>query len=294
MFSAKKFIHLLLNENSINTSMRKNLILGVFLALSFALFAAQPTKIVILHTNDTHSQVEPLDGSDEGGYARRLGLINQIRSEEKNVILVDAGDFFQGTPYFNFYNGRVETRALKMMDYDAITFGNHEFDNGMDTLAAVLSEVKLPMIISNYDIENTPLRKLAKPYKIMRKGGVKIGIFGLGVDLDGLVFADHYKNLEYLDPVKVSNEMADYLKNKKKCDLVICLSHLGVATLEAKSTDYDVAAASKDIDVIIGGHSHRMIVDELVKNAEGKDIRIAQMGRSGLNLGRIDLYFEKK
>ncbi|HHT21804.1 MAG TPA: bifunctional metallophosphatase/5'-nucleotidase [Bacteroidales bacterium] len=273
---------------------KSRFLLVLFLVLSVGLQAQKTTKLVILHTNDTHSQVEPVSGKDKGGFARRLGVINKIRSEEKNVLLFDAGDFWQGTPYFNFFGGRVELNALKMMDYDAVTLGNHEFDNGMDSLATVLKEVSVPIVNVNYNVENTPIKDFVKPYIVIKKGGLKIGVLGVGVNLRGLAFQKNYERLILQNPIKPALETSAYLKDTLKCDLVICLSHLGVSDLDADPTDYDLAAASSKIDVIIGGHSHKMIVNETVKNAEGKPVIIAQMGKGGENLGRIDLEFEKK
>ena len=270
-------------------------ILFFFLMLfSASVFAGKPAKIVILHTTDTHSQVEPIESSDMGGYARRMGMIEKIRSEEKNVLLFDAGDFLQGTPYFNFYGGRVEAKALEMMGYDAVTFGNHEFDNGIDSLALVLREVHLPVVNANYDFQQTPLMPFIQPYKIIRKGGLKIGVFGIGVNLKGLAFQKNFAGLMLKEPIESALQTSDYLRNSLKCDLVICLSHLGVSSLDSKPTDYDLAAVSRNIDVIIGGHSHKMLVNETAVNAGGKSVIIAQMGKSGQNLGRIDLTLEKK
>ena len=271
----------------------KYLLLAFAFAALTAFAGGKTEKIVILHTNDTHSQVEPIAGKNVGGYARRLGVINEIRKEEKNVLLFDAGDFSQGTPYFNFYNGRIEAHALRMMSYDAITFGNQEFDNGMDTLAVVLLDANLPMVIANYDLSNTPLKDLVAPYKIFNKGGVKIGVFGMGVNLNGLTFQKNIEGLILKDHIGTALAMSDFLRNKKKCDVVVCLSHLGVTKPESAVTDYELAAASRNIDVIIGGHSHKLIENEKVKNADGKPVIIAQMGKSGVNLGRIDLTLEK-
>lgn len=273
---------------------RLRFLLVLFLVLSFGLQGQKTTKLVILHTNDTHSQVEPISGNNNAGFARRMGVINKIRSEEENVLLFDAGDFWQGTPYFNFFGGRVEVNALKMMGYDAVTLGNHEFDNGMDSLAAVLKEVSVPIVNVNYDVENTPIKDFVKPYVIINKGGLKIGVLGVGVNLNGLAFQKNYEGLVLQNPIKPALEISAYLKDTLKCDLVICLSHLGVSDLSGDPTDYDLAKASSKIDIIIGGHSHKMIVNETVENAEGKPVIIAQMGRSGENLGRIDLEFEKK
>lgn len=271
-----------------------NIIIAAFFLLSASVYAGKTTKLVILHTNDTHSQVEPIESNDLGGYARRLGVINKIRSEEKNVLLFDAGDFLQGTPYFNFYSGRVETKAMEMMGYDAVTFGNHEFDNGMDSLAKILKEVNLPIVNANYYFHSTPLRKLVEPYKIIKRGGLKIGVFGIGVNLNGLAFQKNFAGLILNDPIQSALTTSEFLKDKMKCDLVVCLSHLGVSSADSAPTDYDLAAASKEIDVIIGGHSHKILVNEKAKNADDKDVIIAQMGKSGLNLGRIDLTFESK
>ncbi len=262
-------------------------------------FAGEKIKLVILHTNDTHSQVEPtekstLKTSDMGGYARRMGEINQIRSQEKNVLLVDAGDFSQGTPYFNFYNGRIEIDAMNRMKYDAGTLGNHEFDNGIDTLSTVLKNATFPVLSSNYDLSKTPLVALVKPYLILVRGGLKIGIIALDVNPKSLIIESNYKGLVYEDPIKKANEVSSMLKKKEKCDVIICLSHLGADTTKLDVNDFEIAHKTRNIDVIIGGHSHSMITNTTVKNADGKPIVIAQMGKSGLYLGRVELELEKK
>jgi len=269
------------------------------LFFSISVFAQQKIKLVILHTNDTHSQVEPTDKSslatsDMGGYARRLGVINQIRKAEENVILVDAGDFSQGTPYFNFYNGRVEIDAMNRMKYDAGTLGNHEFDNGIDTLAVVLKRAKFQEVSCNYDVTNTPLNGILKPYTILIRNGVKIGILGLGVNPESLIFQKNYRGLIYSNPLAKANEISTYLKEKEKCEVIICLSHLGANKSETEPNDWDIAHKTHFIDVIVGGHSHSLITDTIEKNADGKPVVIAQMGKSGLYLGRIDLQLEKK
>ncbi len=271
----------------------------LLLISAVSVFAQQKIKLVILHTNDTHSQVEPtekssLRTSDMGGYARRMGVINQIRKQEKNVILVDAGDFSQGTPYFNFFNGRVEIEGMNRMKYDAGTLGNHEFDNGMDTLALILKNAKFPEVNSNYKLENTPLKGMIKPYIVLVKNGLRIGILGLGVNPKSLIFEKNYKGLEYIDPVLKANEISTLLKKKEKCDVIICLSHLGADTAKMEVNDYLIARKTRFIDVIIGGHSHSMITNTTEKNADGKPVVIAQMGKSGLFLGRVELELEKK
>ncbi len=277
---------------------RRIIYLTLFL-FSFILISAQNVKIVVLHTNDTHSQIEPsspdaVRNADMGGYARRLGLINKIRQEEDHVILLDAGDFSQGTPYFNFFKGRVEVLGINTMNYDAVTFGNHEFDNGMDTLAAILADAKFPIVISNYDMKKSTVANLVKPYRILERAGVRIGIIGLGVELDGLVMKSNYEGVKYLDPVKTVKRYERFLKKRKKCDLIICLSHLGSDSTSLKVNDFTIAQNSKYVDLIIGGHSHSILENVKTKNAKGKSVQIAQMGKSGFFLGRVDLYLNRK
>ena len=188
---------------------------------TITVFASSKIKLVILHTNDTHSQVEPTEKSglktaDMGGYARRMGVIAAIRAEEKNVLLLDAGDFSQGTPYFNFYNGRVEVDALNRMKYDALTLGNHEFDNGIDTLAVILKKAQFPVLSSNYKVDNTPLSTIVKPYLIVKRNGLRIGILTANVEPKGLIIESNYKGVVYEDPIDKANEIAAYLKQTKK------------------------------------------------------------------------------
>ena len=261
--------------------------------------AAGKLKLVILHTNDTHSQVEPtqkstLASSDMGGYARRMGVIDKIRTEEKNVLLFDSGDFSQGTPYFNFYNGRIEIDAINKMKYDAITLGNHEFDNGIDTLAVILSKAKVSIVSSNYEISQTPISPFVKPYLVIRKSGLKIGIIGLNVQPQSLIIESNYKGLTYEDPLEVANKIALFLKKEKKCDLIICLSHLGSNKNSEDINDFVIAQKSRNIDVIIGGHSHTMLENVKELNLDGKEVIIAQMAKSGFYLGRIDLEMKRK
>lgn len=260
--------------------------------LLIALSAQQ--KLVILHTNDTHSQIEPssanaVSNPDMGGYARRLGVINQIRAEEEHVVLVDAGDFSQGTPYYNFFKGRLEIRGYNLMQYDAVTLGNHEFDNGMDTLAAILQLAEFPIVASNYDVKESLIRRYVQPYLIVKRGKLRIGIMALGINPDGLIMENNYRGIVYQDPLEKAKSMSEYLKLKKKCDVVVCLSHLGYSPGSRGVNDVIIAAQTRYIDVIIGGHSHSLLENEKVNNAEGRPVVIAQMGRSGLYLGRIDL-----
>ena len=274
-------------------------VLIFLLCFQFAAFSANRVKLVILHTNDTHSQVEPsekssLATSNMGGYARRMGVIEKIRSEEKNVLLLDAGDYWQGTPYFNFFNGRIEIDALNRMKYDATTLGNHEFENGTDTLAAVIQNLNIPLISPNYDVTNSVIRDFIKPWIILKKAGLKIGIMALNVNPESLILESNINGISYLDPVAKAQEISEYLKKKEKCDLIICLSHLGSDENSKSVNDFEIARKTKFIDVIIGGHSHTMLENTKTQNAAGQDVIIAQMAKSGFYLGRIDLLLTKK
>lgn len=278
--------------------LRLRYLLFLTVMLSFSL-NGQKNKIVILHTNDTHSQIEPTENNaarnaDMGGYARRFEIISQIRNREENVLLVDAGDFSQGTPYYNFYGGRVEIKGYNLMQYDAVGLGNHEFDNGIDSLAMLLKLAQFPVVVSNYDVSASVLNGLVKPYVILQKGDIKVGVFGLGVNPQGLIMERNYQGLKYLEPVSKAREMASFLKKKKKCDLVVCLSHLGSDSTEVKLNDFSLAKQTRNIDVIIGGHSHSMLENVKTINMDGKPVIIAQMAKSGLYLGRIDVEFSPK
>ena len=255
-------------------------------------------KITILHTNDTHSHIDPFPADhprnpNMGGAARRASIIDSIRKEEKNVLLLDAGDIFQGTPYFNYYGGELEFKIMSMMQYDLATMGNHDFDNGIDGFYAQLPHAKFDFVSANYDFKNTILNDIVKPYKIIIKDGIKIGIFGLGVQLDGLVDKKLYKETVYNDPIEVAQDMSRILREEKKCDLVICLSHLGFKYKDEpeKPSDIVLARKTKNIDLIIGGHSHTFLDKPVIeKNSEGKEVLINQVGCFGINLGRIDFY----
>lgn len=255
-------------------------------------------KLTILHTNDVHSRIEPfpMDGSRNqglGGVARRSALIKKIRAEQEQVLLLDAGDIFQGTPYFNKFGGELELKLMSEMKYDASTLGNHDFDNGVEGFYKQLPHANFPILISNYDLSNTALAKSTHPFKIYKKGGLKIGVFGVGIQLKGLVDPKNYGETLYLDPVVKANEIAAVLKQDHHCDLVICLSHLGYKYLNAQVSDHVLASNTRNIDLIIGGHTHTfMNTPEDVKNLDGGITTINQVGFAGINLGRIDYYFE--
>ncbi len=273
----------------------KRLLWYIVLCPFILLIACTPKAdhLTILHTNDTHSQVEP-KANGQGGYARRMGLIKQERQADENLLLVDAGDFCQGTPYFNFYHGRVEIDAMNRMGYDAATLGNHEFDNGLDTLAAVLETAQFPIVCANYDFAGTAMEGKAKPYVIVHKGGLKIGITGLGCDPKGLISDRNFLPAKYLDPYISAQRVADELR-LKKCDIVVCLSHLGTyGKAEGDVSDVQLVKSTRGIDVVIGGHTHKLYDQLRVANLDGDSIPVCQMGKSGVYLGKIVLLLGDK
>ncbi|MCZ2101752.1 MAG: metallophosphatase [Chitinophagales bacterium] len=259
------------------------------------------TKLTILHTNDVHSRMDPfpMDGSRNqglGGVAKRATLIKRVRKEQKNVLLLDAGDYFQGTPYYNFFGGEIEIKMMSELGYDASTLGNHDFDGGMDGLERQLKHANFPIIISNYDFNDTIMQGKTKPYTIFKKDGIKIGVFGLGIELEGLVMKANYLSTRYLDPVVEGQKWATFLKHEEKCDYVICLSHLGYKYQKesTKISDVILAQQTKDIDLIIGGHTHTFLNQpERLPNMEGRPVIINQVGWAGIVLGRIDVVFER-
>lgn len=252
--------------------------------------------ITVLHTNDMHSRIEPFpeDGgvySNMGGMARRASLIQQIREQEANVLLLDAGDIFQGTPYFNFYGGELEFKLMSKMGYDAATLGNHEFDNGIKGFTDQLPHAGFSFVNSNYDFAGTPLKNEVMPYKTIKKAGIKVGIFGLGIELQGLVGSANYGSIRYQDPVGVAREMVQELRIQK-CGLIICLSHLGYSYQSEKIDDLKVAAQVEGIDLIIGGHTHTFLDHPTeVAGPSGHKTLVNQVGWSGINLGRVDFEF---
>ena len=259
-------------------------------------------KITILHTNDVHSHIEPFSSDhsefpNKGGFERRSTLINDIRKYNPDTLLFDAGDIFQGTPYFNFYGGEIEFKLMSMLKYDAATIGNHDFDNGIGGLNSQLPNASFDLISSNYDFTNTILETKTKKYKTYNKSGIKIGVFGLGIELEGLVSKDLYKETKYLSPVEIADDITSKLKNEENCDLIICLSHLGYKYDNApnKICDLTLAKQTKDIDLIIGGHTHTfMNQPKVVKNKTDKNVLINQVGCFGLFLGKVDFFFDQK
>jgi len=269
--------------------------------LTFNSCETKPKHITILHTNDTHSQIEPFDIShhkfaNRGGVARRASLVQKVRKENPNTLLLDAGDIFQGTPYFNYFGGEIEFKLMSLLKYDAATMGNHDFDNSIDGFHHQLPNANFDFVCANYDFKNTILNTLVKPYKIFFKDGIKIGVFGLGIELHNLVSPELFKETNYLDPIEITKDITRELKENENCDLIICLSHLGYHYKNTqKVSDLKLAAATKDIDLIIGGHTHTFLPKPtLVKNINNETVIVNQVGAYGVNLGRIDFYFDKQ
>lgn len=268
--------------------MKKYCKIILFLLLFFPFLVKGQKLLTILHTNDTHSQIEPMSSSkvkNMGGYARRDSVIRAAREESQPLLLLDAGDFSQGTPYFNFFHGYAEMEMMNRMKYDVVTLGNHEFDNGIVALSNRLEKADFKVVCANYTFNYKPLNKQIKPYCILKKGNLRIGIFGLLVDLDGLVDKKYADSAVYQNPIDVSKELVPFLRNKKKCDLIICLSHLGFESDPQLISDSTLALAVGDIDIIIGGHTHRLLEDKVVNN-----VHILQLEYGGLRIGKIDIY----
>ena len=267
---------------------------GSFPYQAFAEGCAQ--KITILHTNDQHSRIEPfaMDGGKYqglGGFAQRAALISKIRSEEKNVLLLDSGDIWQGTPYFNKFNGALEFKLMSEMKYDASTLGNHDFDAGLQGFAKQLPLANFSFLNCNYNFTDTVLEGKIKPYKIFKQGAIKVGVLGVGIELNGLVPTDLFGAVRYNEPIINTNKIAAILKKDEGCDLVICLSHLGYKYDNKKISDVILAQSTRNVDIILGGHTHTFFdKPEELRNADGAKVLINQVGWAGIYLGRIDFY----
>jgi 5'-nucleotidase len=255
-------------------------------------------KLTVLHTNDTHSTIDPFPSNHAsyagmGGVSRRYELINAVKETNENVLLLDAGDIFQGTPYFNLFKGVLEMKLMSELGYDAATMGNHDFDIGIDGFLNAKQHAQFPFICSNYLFTNTDLDGRTERYKVLQKGDVRIGIFGIGVELKGLVPADKYGETVYADPIEIATDCVAELQ-KKNCDLIICLSHLGYSYESNKISDIRLAQETLGIHLIIGGHTHTFLNEPTVlQNKEGKPVLVNQVGWGGIHLGRIDFEIEK-
>ena len=269
----------------------------VTLPRSFA-FNADETVITILHTNDTHSQIDPLPPNDrnagKGGVARRATLVKRIRKENPNTLLIDAGDVLQGTPYFNFYKGEVEYKAMSAIGYDVGTLGNHEFDNGVEALAAALKFANFDIVSANYDVKGTVLEGRVKPYVVKTVGGIRVGLFGLGISPTALITPANFKGVTYLDPVLAARDVVKKLREQERCSLVVCMSHLGYSERPRANSVSDTVVASQvdGIDFIASGHSH-LFMERPVEQTQpcGAKTLIFQVGKSGINVGRVDFTF---
>lgn len=255
---------------------------------------ATPRHLTILHTNDVHSHIDPFPADDPkypnlGGYARRKAYIDSVRNEGNEVLVFECGDMFQGTPYFNFYKGKLEISLMNQMGIDAVTIGNHEFDNGLDVLCDRMEEANFPFINTNYNFIHQRARSIVVPHKVFSKCGIRIGVFGLGVEVNGLITDANLQGTTYSDPIVVAQQTADYLRSQQNCQMVIALSHLGY-DMKTQVDDVVVAAQTNGIDIILGGHSHTFLPEPVVvTNKDGKNVVINQVGFGGINVGRIDV-----
>lgn len=281
-------------------TLRKTVVL--YMLLLFTAVGAYAQKhLEVLHTNDTHSCIMPLNPNladtavaGRGGFLRRVAMIKEERAKNPDLLLIDSGDFSQGSPFYTMFKGDVEVGLMNLMGYDAVTIGNHEFDFGLENMARIFKIAKFPVVCANYDFTGTCVEGLVKPYVIIKRNGLKIGLFGLSPQLEGLVDLSKCKGVTYLDPVEVGNRVAAELKHDKKCDVVICVSHLGWLRPDEMG-DQKLLASSKDIDLVLGGHSHSYFKAlRYVNNADGKAVPVDQNGKNAMYVGKLTLSFDKK
>ena len=268
-------------------------LLCLALSFVFSIFAQDTKELILLQTSDVHSRIEPINQKgdrnyDEGGFVRRATFLDRFRKEHKNVLLFDCGDISQGTPYYNMFQGEVEVKLMNEIGYDAMTIGNHEFDFGLDNMARLFKMANFPVVCANYNLDATPLKGIVKPYVILERYGLKIGVFGLGAKPEGLIQANKCEGVVYENPIEVSNEIAALLK-KKGCDVIVCLSHLGI------QMDERLVAKTRNIDVILGGHSHTFMKGpKTYLNMDGKEVPLMHSGKSGVRVGRLNLTLKRK
>jgi 5'-nucleotidase len=273
------------------------LALGMFPEELFA--SGELVKLTVVHTNDLHCHIDPFpethaEFAGRGGMLRLATLVAKLRAENPNLLLLDAGDLFQGTPYFNYFKGNIMTKIMSRMGYDAATIGNHEFDNGLGDIDLALRDAKFPFISSNYDFSDTILDGKVEKFKVLEKGGIKVGIYGLGIELNGLVSPQNFGNTRYLDPLGTALKMEKMLKKERKCDLVIALSHLGLSYEHSKISDKSLAVQTHYTDLIVGGHTHSFLEKPLLlKNAHGEPILVNQAGTAALLTGKIEFVFSR-
>ena len=281
--------------------MKRLSIFFAFLLLVLAGNAQEKKQLVILHTNDTHSTILPLKSTFEdsivagkGGVVRRMNLISEERRKSPELLLFDSGDFSQGSPFYTMFKGDVEVGVMNTMGYDASTLGNHEFDNGMDNLARLAKMANFPLVCCNYDFTGSVLEGLIKPWITIMRNGVKIGVFGLAPELKGIVMENAINGVRYIDPIKATQEAADYLRNVEKCDLIICLSHTGWDLWPKYIDDNHVFAATRNVDLILGGHSHTFMERlEYATDIDGKKVPVDQNGNFGAYVGKLTINLEE-
>ena len=273
-------------------------ILSLFRLSTLNAFAQK--DLVVLHSNDCHSLIYPFSKNlaakkkaNLGGFTRRVVYVKQQRQLNPDLLLFDCGDFSQGSSYYSLFKGEVEIGLMNIMGYDAATIGNHEFDFGLDNMARIFKMAKFPIVCANYDFSGTVLEGIVKPYTIIKRNGVKIGVFGLSPKLEGLVVRKNYGDIKYLDPIAVTKDVVKTLREKEKCDLVICLSHLGWKTGDEEPSDERVVPQTEGVDLFLGGHTHTYLNPaKMVDNAVGKQVPVSQNGKSGMYLSRFDVHLK--
>ena len=280
--------------------MKKTIIMAALMVLTLTAAAQKTKTITILHTNDTHSCILPLNPNladtalaGRGGYLCRIEMIRQERQRDPDLLVLDSGDFSQGSPFYSLFKGDVEIGLMNRMGVSATTIGNHEFDFGLANMARLFGMARFPVLCANYRVAGTPLDGVVKPYAVFRVKGVKVGVFGLDPKLDGLVDAKNYGQVAYLDPVATANEMVATLRHKEHCDVVICLSHLGWTSNGVG--DQEVISHSRGIDLVLGGHSHTYFKTlRYVKDLDGREVPVDQNGKHGIYVGKIELQVTRR
>ena len=278
----------------------KRISIFLIFVLAVSVVAKAQKQIVILHTNDTHSTIEPVskfskvkEAAGKAGCVRRATMVKQLREQNPDILLFDSGDFSQGSTFYTMYKGDVEVGLMNIMGYDAATIGNHEFDFGLDNLARLARQAKFPIICSNCDFTGTPCQDVIKKYCVVVRDGVRIGVFGLTPKIEGLVMKENIAGVKYIDPIQATKEMVIVLRDKERCDIVVCLSHLGWKLAPEYIDDQVLISSTTGIDIVLGGHSHTYMKEmEWVDNAEGKSIPVDQNGKHGAFVGKITLKLE--
>lgn len=281
---------------------KKLLSFGLVLALMCPVAAQQSVGLDILQTSDTHSRIEPISphaadqSAGKGGVLRRVAFVEHYRAEHPGVLLFDCGDISQGTPYYNMFKGELEVKMMNLMKYDAMTIGNHEFDFGLENMARLFRLASFPVVCANYDVSGTVLEGLVKPYVVLQREGLRIGVFGLSPRLEGLVQASNCQGVVYRDPIAAARETVEILRGREHCDVVICLSHLGMLGVASEVPgDEALATGTSGIDVILGGHSHTFMEHPAVLlNAEGREVPVMHTGKNGVYVGELKLILQKE